>query len=62
MGRRLARLKVRRAAIFKSRLEVPMSSRSSMYHSWCVMSRRRVISPVRRLMRSMVMAGDSIQW
>lgn len=35
MGRRLARLKVRRA---------------------------RVISPVRRLVRSMVMAGDSIQW
>lgn len=33
MGRRLARLKV-----------------------------RRVISPVRRLVRSMVMAGDSIQW
>lgn len=33
-----------------------------MYHSWCVMSLRVVISPVRRLMRSMVMAGDSIQW
>ena len=33
-----------------------------MYHSWCVMSRRVVISPVRRPVRSMVMAGDSIQW
>lgn len=33
-----------------------------MYHSWCAMSLRVVISPVRRLMRSMVMAGDSIQW
>ena len=33
-----------------------------MYHSWCGMSRRRVISTVRRLVRSMVMAGDSIQW
>lgn len=33
-----------------------------MYHSWCVMSLRVVISPVHRLMRSMVMAGDSIQW
>lgn len=33
-----------------------------MYHSWWAMSRRRVISPVRRLVRSMVMAVDSIQW